>query len=85
MLPTYCRRSYASYNYSAPRLPKGLKFSSALRAVTYQVFDANGLYVYESQGVNYSYYWNLGDATYPGLSCPYIIQVSNIRLLDLFC
>ena len=29
--------SYASYNYSAPRLPAGFKFSKILRAVTNQV------------------------------------------------
>ena len=34
-LPLLC--SYASYNYSAPRLPAGFKFSKILRAVTNQV------------------------------------------------
>ena len=30
--------SYASYNYSAPRLPAGIVFSKTLRAVSNQVF-----------------------------------------------
>ena len=36
----FVRHSYASYNYSAPRLPKGLTFSSTLHPVTTNAFTS---------------------------------------------
>ena len=67
-------RSYASYNYSAPRLPAGFRFSNSLRAVSNQAFVADGIYVSVVDGVNITSYWNLGNANYNGLNCPYILQ-----------
>lgn len=67
-----CRRTiypplrYQSYNLSAPRLPPGLAFSSYLRPVRDDPF-----------GNNQPYQLNLGNATYPGLSCPYLHLASD--------
>ena len=77
MFPTI--RSYASYNYSAPRLPGGLAFSSTLRAITNQAFDADGVFtVVDSKGVLTTEYWNLGRAKYSGLSCPYLLPAGAV-------
>ena len=70
--------SYASYNYSAPRLPKGLAFSSTLRAITNQAYDADGVYTTIVNGVAINSYWNLGNALYTGLSCPYLLLASSV-------
>ena len=51
--------SYAAYNYSAPRLPPGLKFSSTLRAVTNQAFDADGIFTSVIDGVSIASYWQV--------------------------
>ena len=69
--------SYASYNYSAPRLPAGFKFSKSLHAVSNQAFVADGSYVSIVDGVNITSYWNLGNANYNGLNCPYILQEAD--------
>ena len=73
----YTSRSYASYNYSAPRLPKGLRFSSMLRAITNLAYDANGIFINIVDGVTITQYWNLGSAVYTGLSCPYLLLASE--------
>ena len=64
--------SYAAYNFSAPRLPKGLKFSKKLRAVTNKAFESGG-YISVVDGVSFLTFWNLGNASYDGLSCPYFL------------
>ena len=61
---TYALTSYMSYNLSAPRLPKGLSFSSQVRPVSYRPG-------YIGPG------YNLGNSTYPGLSCPYLRRSSD--------
>ncbi|GAX78738.1 hypothetical protein CEUSTIGMA_g6175.t1 [Chlamydomonas eustigma] len=59
--PTYSNCSYKSYNKSAPKLPKGLAFSTYLQPVITEVAGF-------SNYVNA----NLGNSTYPGLNCPYL-------------
>ena len=53
-------------------MPKGLKFSKMLRAVTNQAFESGG---YETVIGNLTFmtYWNLGNVSYAGLSCPYLL------------
>ena len=51
---------------SAPRLPPGLAFSSYLRPVRDDPF-----------GTNQTYQLNLGNSSYPGLSCPYLRLASD--------
>ena len=48
--------SYAAYNYSAPRLPVGLKFSKTLRAVTNMAFQT-GLYTSDTSSGSVMTYW----------------------------
>lgn len=57
---------YASYNLSAARLPSGLKFSSTLQPVQ-QIFSSSML-----NGAML----NLGNSSYPGLNCPYLLPAS---------
>ena len=57
---------YGSYNLSAPRLPSGVKFSSTLQPVQ-QIFSSSQL-----NGAML----NLGNSSYPGLSCPYLLPTS---------
>ena len=64
--PPLCYNSYASYNLSAPRLPKGLVFSSSTRPVTYLAFQ-EGPYVSIVDNKTFATYWNLGNSSYDGL------------------
>ena len=52
---TFNNVSYSGYNLSMPRLPKGLAFSSILRAVSNNARQISN--------------WNLGNTTYIGMRC----------------
>ena len=56
--------SYSGYNLSLPRLPPGLKFSKALRPVTYNTLF-QGLFSFLQN--------NLGNSSFSGLQCPYLL------------
>jgi class 3 adenylate cyclase len=58
--------SYASYDFSLPRLPHGLKFSKSLQPVSVPLVSFSGI----SAGTQA----NLGNRSYPGLNCPYILR-----------
>ena len=77
----YSNASYASYNYSMPRLPPGLQLSKSLRPVLNR---ANEVGVYSASAT----FWNLGNTSYSGLSCPYFIlkgaEDTETNFLELY-
>ena len=56
--------SYSGYDLSLPRLPPGLKFSTTLKAVAYSPLF---------QGLFTSLMNNLGNSSFQGLECPYLL------------
>jgi Leucine-rich repeat (LRR) protein len=63
---------YNAYNYSAPRLPAGLVFSKVLYQYSTEI---SSVQTAVSLGGFYRITGNLGNRTYPGLSCPYLMLV----------
>ena len=61
--------SYASYDSSLPRLPPGLKFSSSLQPVSQPLVSYNGTFSGSAP--------NLGNRTYSGLNCPYLLRAED--------
>jgi hypothetical protein len=59
---------YNGYNLSAPRLPPGLKFSSILGPVIQPI---NSLFTSDNEWLP-----SLGNTSYPGLSCPFILPAN---------
>ena len=64
---------YNAYNYSAPRLPAGLVFSDVLAPYSQETSSVQSAV---ALGGSYRFFGNLGNRSYPGLSCPYIMMVS---------
>ena len=69
---------YRAYNYSLPRLPTGLIFSNVMAPYSQEVSSVQ--FAVDFGGGFYRFFGNLGNRSYPGLNCPYIMLNNSVGI-----